>query len=137
MRRPGIGVTTVLMTASSALPTGRGCVTQRAAQPRLRQIFRRSARRAGVDSYPVLDEQIQGASAHAAGDDDVDPLLLQPAGQESRLVRRRNHPRLVEDVFRTGVGFDQSELFAVAEVLGQPSGDQGNGNFHVLLSSSL
>ena len=137
MRRPGIVVTTVLMTASSAMPTGRGCVTQRAAQPRLRQLFRRRARRAGVDRNPVLGEQIQSASAHAAGDDDLDALLVQPAGQESRLVRRRYHPRLVEDVFRTGVGFDQSELFAVAEVLGQPSGDQGNGNSHVLLISSV
>ncbi len=108
----------------------RGPTAQRAIQKCLHHILGRFARCARVDRDAVLGEQIQRTPAHAASDDNLDALLVQPAGQKSRLVRRRNHPGLVGSLLRRRVGFDQGELFAVAKVFGQAASGEGNGNFH-------
>lgn len=136
MRLPGVVVATLMMTASPAMTTGRSRVAQRAGQKGLHQFLRGTARPAGVDHDSVLGEQIQRAMPHAPRDDDLGALFMQPAGQDPRRVRRRDSPRLAHDAFGFGVRFDQRELFGMAEVLGQTSGEQRYGDFHSRVISS-
>lgn len=124
-------VTVMTMTVVAVvMAAGRCSTAQRLVQIRFRKIVRRLSRHAGVDADAALREQIQRAPAHATRDDELDALLLQPARQNSWLMRRRNHRGLTGDLFRRWIGFNQGELVAMAEVVGQAPGRQGNGNFH-------
>ena len=82
------------------------------------------------DLDAVLLEQILGAGAHAAGEDDGGALFMQPFGQHAGLVRRWL------DQFRRGdflgglVYVDQREMRAMAEMQAELSIDDRNGDFH-------
>ena len=60
-------------------------------------VLGRLGRRADDHLDPVLREQPLSPLAHAAGDNHVGPLLVQPTGQDARLMRWRRQV--------TGVGY--------------------------------
>jgi hypothetical protein len=66
------------------------------------------------NGYAGLLEEIQGALAHASGDNRRYAALRQPRREEAGLMRRRNeHLQLP---YRLAFDVEDGELFAVAEV---------------------
>lgn len=85
---------------------GGSATAQRSLHIRACQILRRVACRSGVDSDVVLGKQIQCAPTHAPGNDRLDALLVQPARQQTRLMRRRDNEGLGQNLFGLRIGLD-------------------------------
>jgi hypothetical protein len=108
------------------LSTGKGSV-----QVRLNKGLWRLNWSANHDVNSVLVEQLSSPMPHPAGDDDVGALLMQPARQESRLVRRRIdqfHARHDGVVF---VDIDKSELLAMTKMVAKTAIGQWDCESHL------
>src|SRR3989339_1267035 len=72
-------------------------------------------------------KQAESPLAHAAGKDEIHPQVAQPAGQDSRFVRRRGMEFFpVDDSLLYP---DHGKLLTMAEVIAQPSLSQRYGYF--------
>ena len=81
------------------------------------------------DLYPALIEDLHGAAAHAAGDDDLHAHIPQEVGQKARPVAGIGDALLGADLALRRV--IDVEVLAVAEVAAHLSSHTGNSNFHV------
>ena len=108
----------VLMTVVCATFRCRG---QLAVQIGGRQLFHRCVRKSGADFDALLREQLQGALANAARDDDARALLAQPTRKKSRRVRRRRHRPDTDDFPLLRVRLHEGELSAAAKVSVKPA----------------
>jgi hypothetical protein len=78
----------------------------------------------------MMSEDVERAPPNAAGNDDLDALLAQPAWERAGLVVRRRQHLGVQDGLGFWVHLDQGKLAAAAKVSVKVTVFVGDGNFH-------
>lgn len=101
--------------------TGVFCQIQVTIKIRLNDYLRMIAGCTYHDSYALLVEYVLSSPSHSASDDDVCPFVVQPAGKQARLMRRRIGQTRTKDLPVRSIRLEQGKLFAVTEVCAQPA----------------
>jgi hypothetical protein len=93
---------------------------QLSAQKRGSENFDPGSRRPGVDGDVMPRTKLQRPPAHAASNHRMDAQLPQPAGKQTRLMRRRRNIRQPEHDPFGGININQRKFPAAAEMVVQP-----------------
>ena len=94
------------------------------------QRFHRLIGKPGHDVDALLGKERQSSLTDAPGDDEFNPLALEPAGKRTGDMFGRGQRLGAEGRLGLGVHFDQCKVAAAAEMRIQATVFNRNGNFH-------